>query len=81
MMSVSRRQMGWLPCPAPIVCLDKHLMDQLLPYYFTPDIDCGVRVAQTIGTGEIYRYMESQKLSRRKERKECYAGEIFTMQI
>ena len=42
-------------------------MDQLLPYYFTPDIDCGVRVAQTIGTSEIYRYMESQKLSRRKE--------------
>ena len=50
--------------------MDKHLMDQLLPYYFTPDIDCGVRVAQTIGTGEIYRYMESQKLSRRKERRE-----------
>lgn len=57
-------------------------MDQLLPYYFTPDIDCGVRVAQTIGTGEIYRYMESQKLSKeRKKRRECYAGEIFTMQI
>ncbi len=56
-------------------------MDQLLPYYFTPDIDCVARAAQAMGTVEIYRYMESQKLSRRKERKECYAGEIFTMQI
>ena len=36
---------------------------------------------QAIGTGEIYRYMERQKLSRRKERRECYAGEIFIMQI
>ena len=42
-------------------------MDQLLPYYFTPDIDCVARAAQAMGTVEIYRYMERQKLSRRKE--------------